>query len=675
MAEAKYLTALSTLRDSSSSIQDHISALKQIKHDIIGHDQRKEEVVHAGLIPVLVDGLRAITSSTESRKREPQESHIRDGHATSEGAAFSFKEGSWQHEDEFRLQCYFVIASIARAGPAFVAPLVAGGVLPPLLSTLTATTIPSRLITEALRTTNIIAEALASTIRVGGSSHEATLQKQLYTTTVLDDLATIVAQPCTSSAEAEQLCLVTKLLGTTLKESQHKDAVVRAGLLDTLASKLAEYMSDIVQDSLDEAGSRHMSRLPQYALAPLLIALAQTINGSLYRTARLLYARSVNTPLGTSYSMDQFQHTNQPMMYDDTNEFFLPKLQAVESRTEHGISKNFPALGSFAARSGGDALAFVNSGLVATSRLISLSDFGSPILAWLIHLARVREGSERLAALWLLINMIRMTIHSHIDGFRDHGNRDRTLAILIVPLIVKMIEESLLKAHKSDPHVESAYQRDLREKAPKALAKLITDQKELQRAAVDAGVIKLLSQLLKKTFDAAGVVAKKPMWSSANSSTSQTNVTGNTDATRLESNILTPEQTQQFKCRAAALEALAAVAQKEDANRKLVIESGVMQCIVDSLVPITIGNDGSPSAGNPPSVVAKACDLVTALSRSVAMLRTCLVDGGVAKPIFGLLTNSSITIQIAATKTTSNLVLHFSQMRQVSPHHSAPGGH
>jgi hypothetical protein len=122
-----------------------------------------------------------------------------------------------------------------------------------------------------------------------------------------------------------------------------------------------------------------------------------------------------------------------------------------------------------------------------------------------------------------------------------------------------------------------------------------------------------------------------------------------------------------MKCRAGALDALAAIAEKEDVNRKAVIDSGVISNIIDSLAPISAFDSSVlPSKnGNTIPVLLAACHAATALSRSVSLLRTALIDAGITKPIYALLAFPDIEVQIAATNVICNLVLEFSPMRQV----------
>ena len=73
---------------------------------------------------------------------------------------------------------------------------------------------------------------------------------------------------------------------------------------------------------------------------------------------------------------------------------------------------------------------------------------------------------------------------------------------------------------------------------------------------------------------------------------------------------------------------------------------------------------------NPVSVLIAACGATRALSRSISILRTTLIDNGVVMPVFRLLRHPDIEVQIAATACTCNLVTDVSPMRDVSPHSS-----
>jgi len=104
--------------------------------------------------------------------------------------------------------------------------------------------------------------------------------------------------------------------------------------------------------------------------------------------------------------------------------------------------------------------------------------------------------------------------------------------------------------------------------------------------------------------------------------------------------------------------------------RKLVIEMGAATHIIEALIPYSESSEQSVAwsvkDGNPDAVLIAACKMIRSLSRSVSVLRTSLIDHGVAQPIFELLKHRSVKVQIAATEVITNLVLDVSPMRTVS---------
>jgi hypothetical protein len=100
--------------------------------------------------------------------------------------------------------------------------------------------------------------------------------------------------------------------------------------------------------------------------------------------------------------------------------------------------------------------------------------------------------------------------------------------------------------------------------------------------------------------------------------------------------------------------AIAAISIQEEDLRRAVVEAGLLPAIVGSL--------RDPSVG----VRAAACQCVRALSRSVNILRTSLVDVGAALPLFELLReDEEELVKVTATAAVSNLLLEFSPMKTV----------
>jgi armadillo repeat-containing protein 8 len=102
----------------------------------------------------------------------------------------------------------------------------------------------------------------------------------------------------------------------------------------------------------------------------------------------------------------------------------------------------------------------------------------------------------------------------------------------------------------------------------------------------------------------------------------------------------------------SALSAIAAITLFKDDYRKQVIDTGLIPSIV-----------GAMSSGVP-GIRAAACQCTRSLSRSVCILRTNLVDAGIAIPLFRLLSDESLEVKIAATGAVCNLMLEFSPMRR-----------
>ena len=290
----------------------------------------------------------------------------------------------------------------------------------------------------------------------------------------------------------------------------------------------------------------------------------------------------------------------------------------------------------------------------------------TPLITWLIYLARAESGITRLMAAWVLALFYRLGLASR--------RRETSFAYLLMPILVRMLEKDA-KVIPTDRNQYTA--RMLRssgwlvkEQAPAVLAMLAVESPELQRAAVDAGAIKKLSQLLKESYDPLPAQPSSPVWTpnpiDLESSEYQSK------SSRLGGLGISPMAYHVTRMREEVLKGLAAISSLKDEYRKEIIDNGVVPFVIESLKPAgapeTQGDrskDQSNLTGNPHGVILAACAAARGLSRSVSTLRTSLMDAGLAAPLFVLLKHPEVDIQIAATAVICNLVLEFSPMREV----------
>lgn len=594
------------------------------------------------------------------------------------------------------------------AGPAFVPPILAGQILQPLLH-IVANSPHSSLISASLQ----VLLALGKSARLDQPEFAAVdadtrnrILDQVYARPAVEKYAEILARRSTASTALQQVRLVAQLVASMRPREPHRNTLLRQGLLDSLASRLGStFFSDEypVQGLSRSTAAASLPSLPPSHTTDLLIAISAIIRNSSHRTARFLYSPAIvslppalKTECGELPPPDGYP-APRPVRFDE----MLPRVHVVPNKRDAALSTSFPALGSLGAavsdnsgKLGGIAFGGDHNQQHATPRGTTGDDLEGPIFTWLIYLARRAQGLDRLAAIALLTQLKRFG-----DCFpwsEAAHSRERPLAFLIVPLLVRMISEASAAEQKVTSSVAatlssssavansssglSPYQRPgvaaenrrILEWAPFVLAQLIENSKALQRAADDADAIKKLSQILKRTFDPV-TPSHKPMWSPVEGNPSATNGTQSDDTQPSPSSTMGDpgpgsEVLHALKCRAAILEALSAIAEREDSFRKGIVECGAFQCITDSLAPLSdkpITGVG-PRDGNPPSVLIAACHATKSISRSVNMLRTSLIDYGVAKPIMQLMFHPDAEVQAAATEPTINFMLDFSPMRSVS---------
>ena len=510
-----------------------------------------------------------------------------------------------------------------------------------------------------MRSLNNIASAWASIVFVSPKGSDLSFADHVLSKSSIDAYIAILQQPFTSRHVQHQVSLVAELVTHCCLSDAARNSLVKEGFLDALASLLAS-------SALSDSASSHPMTFSAHHLEPIsrhiLNALSVIVQGSNYRTHRLIYSPTLRKVLSESRERTFYDDTQGPNFHQYRRptevlsvDKLLPKIM-IQKSVSLG-SHSFPAL------------ALANSRLMAEQSLVDSSS-SSPLCVWLIHLSRSHlTPSCRLAALRLLA-LVSNALDADVAGLRPDfvprsRERERQIALLAVPIAVNLVKDSANAV--TDRATDPKEALIVKTEACAVLARLIKTNAEHQKAAHSANAHKYIARILKKSFDPLPLT--RPMWSPRSPNADQQ--TSVSPSTRLGDGGLPLELVYALRCRAGALEAVAAIAEREDPIRKDLIEAGVAAYIIDSLTPFPDAPASSTSTyqakdGNTIPVILAACQAATAMSRSVGNLRTSLIDAGLGKPVFALLNHPDHAVQLAATDVSINLVLDFSPMREVS---------
>jgi hypothetical protein len=88
-----------------SSTEAQLNALRNLKNEIVGHEQRKELAVVHGVVKPLAGLLRAEARKGGKRRR---------GVANGNGGGSGERVAEWSTEDELRFQATLVVGSLAN---------------------------------------------------------------------------------------------------------------------------------------------------------------------------------------------------------------------------------------------------------------------------------------------------------------------------------------------------------------------------------------------------------------------------------------------------------------------------------------------------------------------------------------------------------------------------------
>ena len=520
-----------------------------------------------------------------------------------------------------------------------------------------------------MRTLNTIADArlLQHPLR---RLNPDTLTDLLYTEQHLYSLAEILSQTSSLWTVQQQISLAASLISKTCQEEHHRSLLEQAGLFAVLATKLASFVVATGCSSQALDNSRQEVPLPatqKAELAPILEAVC-----AIAETSNVRWTRFLASPvLGAVFSRpvaDAVSGYDAQRLSPHPIESLIPHLQS--SHKTLPTTSSFPPLGVIGTSSQPSLRAFGFS----IESIDGIAEDENPLVPWLIFIARADTGGvERLVALQAATSLYRCGM--------THKRRENEFSTLLVPLLVSMLDRpqsSQKEAPAGIDHESRANRLFVEEKAPAVLASLVVDSIDLQRAAIDAGAVKKLSQILKQSFDPLPPSTSATLWQ-PDADSSEVMMDG---APTLGCLGLSPAASHVTKLREGTLTGLAAMASLRDEYRKSIIEHGVISFIIQCLKPYSMDSLASKQEEedftSPPQIVSEntkdvvlaACALARGLSRSVSTLRTSLMDAGLAPPLFVLLKHQDVDIQVAATAVISNLVLDFSPMREVSLQHS-----
>ena len=553
-------------------------------------------------------------------------------------------------------------------GPALVSPLVNAGILSSLFESIRPGEAPSKIRKAALRTLIAIADTIQLIPDYPYQTEQYPVAKELTTALSSRAIVDIFGEILSLPGHPREVSLVVELIAKTCQRESCQSVLVKAGVLDLLSSRVAAliiYLGYVLPGVDAPVVASLPTPPPKSELAVYLEAIRGIVDGSKYRTARFLYSPSIVAVFPTYRPQPPTLSTGSLLgglptqVHTNLLERLLPQIPSPQRKGESGFSRAFPSYGNQFGTPRDTSRA-------SPERPFSSDDLESPMFAWLLHVARSEEGLTRITALWLLKSVSGVLGSNSLDPRinTSNGNRERVLAFLAVPILVKMIDHNtspyLRSSSSADHIVNSQIEQEkalIQERAPVALAALVDDSKVLQIAAQDAGVIKKLSQLLKVTFNA--ISPTKPMWSSDPDSLLSGDA-GLTDSTSLGLPGLSPRQLHAERCREGALRALGAMAGLVDDHRKEIAKSAITPFLIDSLKPYSyLGNSSNGGhfnrTGNPIRVNLAACYAARTLARSISVLRTNLTDAGISRPVYDLLKHPILDVKLSATDVIINL--------------------
>ena len=701
MASGPSAALIAVLADPAAPVARQLEVARQLKNLLIGQDLRKELAVRNGLVQPLTDILATATRAYGKRDAAASPRHHHHHH----------HDYALTPEDDLRLQAAIILGSLAAGGQPFLRPLCAANVPRVLVQVLAADLAPKQ-VTAVLHALATLASAWAYADEPPVPGYD--FWAAVFNAASLETFDALLRQeapppqhqpPQAAASRARtpaqlHVQLIADIFASTADDPRCPVSVrallASQGLIDTLASLLVSYSVAAKHVPWPATSQLRLPPAPPPTVVPsILAAIAAILAESKYR-AHCFILSPVVRELFLSLGVDERESFGPAKGFHNGRTSLLPPIWVPSStsvtRNARHHSTNFPALQILQSTRNGSSSA--GAGAPADLLPLGMSDIehSNAVCGWLLLLARsFTAPADRCAALRLLALTV-SAIESdpigsadkseHTKGMRE---RERQLILLAIPLAVTLVQQAA-EAKPTDDVLAQRAAQAAKARACETLALLLHDHTPLQVAAVEnSSAIKFVCPLLRKTFDS--VALAKPMWSARRveeeGNAAAENLAAPEEPRRMGPKGLPAEILATMRARRAALTALAALAQHKDLHRQAIIDAGVVGCIIDAMKPFppaALADHAAgrallaPRDGNTTAVLVAACRAAQALSRSVSVLRTSLVDGGIVAPLVALLRHPDVEVQVAATDVCCNLALTFSPMRTELAELAAVGG-
>ncbi|CDS82111.1 uncharacterized protein SPSC_02931 [Sporisorium scitamineum] len=281
------------------------------------------------------------------------------------------------------------------------------------------------------------------------------------------------------------------------------------------------------------------------------------------------------------------------------------------------------------------------------------SPSGTIPTSFLLSLRQASNANIRLAAFTCLTNIIK------VHPFSAKANQ------CVLEVLMELLDYTpagLPSTSSAVPtsQLQGLSQVEIQIQAAFAIARLVADNVTLQTLATESyNALEKLAQLLHK----ACTRSQPPGCNKGERSNAATTILGSIAISTPHNDAtigIAPPATDEsaIRLREACLTALAALTFQHDEPRRKLVDS-----VQPSVLAMVVSSIDFPALG----VRVAACRLIRALSRSVLILRTSIVDASVAPKLMALLQDpdEEEVVKVEATAAICNLVLDFSPMKKL----------